>query len=53
MKHDEIVSKLEELKTELIKSKVGSKKTGKLNTREIKRTIARLITINKLNKNKK
>jgi len=47
--------KIKELKIELIKSKVGNKK-AQLSTREIKKTIARLLTVEKLkskNKEKK
>jgi len=36
--------KLKELRIELIKAKVGSKKSAKLNEKEIKRAIARLLT---------
>ena len=35
---------------ELIKNQVSSGKGGKLKTREIKRTIARLLTFSRLNK---
>lgn len=43
--------KLKELKMELIKSKVASSKGGKIKIKEIKKTIARIITINRLTKN--
>ncbi len=46
----EIEEKIKELKMELIKEKVSAAKGGKLKTREIKRTIARLLTFNRLNK---
>ena len=47
----EIEGKIKELKSELIKVKVGNK-TAKSNPREIKRTIAKLLTIkNMKNKN--
>ena len=49
MSKKEIEEKLKELKMELIKSKVASGKGGKLKIKEIKRTIARLHTINRLN----
>ncbi len=49
MSEKDIEEKLKELKMELIKEKVGAAKGGKLKTREIKRTIARLLTINRLN----
>ena len=50
MQSKEIEEKIKELKMELIKEKVSSAKGGKLKTREIKRTIARLLTFNRLNK---
>jgi len=50
MNHSEIEEKVKELKMELIKNQVSSSKGGKLKTREIKRTIARLLTFNRLNK---
>ena len=46
----EIESKIKDLKTELIKNQISSGKGGKLKTKEIKRTIARLLTFSKLNK---
>jgi ribosomal protein L29 len=42
--------KIADLKMELIKNKISSGKGGKLKTKEIKRTIARLITFNRLKK---
>ena len=48
----EIDEKIKELGIELIKSKIAGKKTGKSNPREIRRTIARLLTIKKINKMK-
>jgi len=45
----EINSKVKELRLELIKNQISSGKGGKLKTNEIKRTIARLLTINRLN----
>lgn len=45
----EIEEKIKDLKMELIKNQIGSGKGGKMKTREIKRTIARLLTFNKLN----
>ena len=50
MSEKERNSKIKDLKMELIKEKVSIGKGGKLKTREIKKTIARLITINRLNK---
>ena len=44
----EIEEKIKELKLELIKNQISSGKGGKLKTREIKRTIARLLTFNNL-----
>jgi len=45
----DLEKKLKELKLDLIKSKAGSGKTTK-NTKEIRKTIARIITINNSNK---
>ncbi|MBR9704598.1 50S ribosomal protein L29 [Candidatus Pacearchaeota archaeon] len=42
--------KIKDLNMELIKEKVSSTKGGKLKTKEIKRTIARLHTFNRLNR---
>lgn len=42
--------KIKELKMQLIKEKVSVAKGGKLKAKEIKRTIARLLTFNRLNK---
>ena len=54
MNEKEIAEKIKDLKIELMKSKVATKKTGKANPREIKATIARLRTIGgKLNRIKK
>ena len=39
--------KLKELKLELIKSKVGASKTGSSKIKEIKKIIARILTLNK------
>jgi ribosomal protein L29 len=49
MSKKEIEEKVKELRMELIKNKVASGKGGKLKIKEIKRTIARLYTINRLN----
>ena len=46
----EIQDKINDLKMELVKSKVSASKGGKLKIKEIKRTIARLYTISRLNK---
>lgn len=50
MSDKEINSKLKDLKLELIKEKVNAAKGGKLKIREMKRTIARLLTFSRLNK---
>jgi ribosomal protein L29 len=47
----EIKEKMKELKLELVKSRIATKKTGK-GTREIKRTIAKLMTFEKINERK-
>lgn len=44
MNQKDIESKIKELKIELIKARVAGKKGGKSSLREIKRTIARLLT---------
>ena len=46
-------NKLKELKMELIKSKVGGAKTGTSRIKEIKKMIARILTLNKAEENKK
>jgi len=50
---NEIQEKIKELKTELIRNQVNANKGGKLKTREIKRTIARLLTFSRLKKSDK
>ena len=47
MSKEEREKRIAELKMELIKSKINASKTGGSRTREIKRLIARLITLNK------
>lgn len=47
MGKEERERKLGELKLELIKSKVNASKTGSSKKREIKKIIARILTINK------
>lgn len=47
MNKEEREERIEELKMELIKSKINASKTGGSRTREIKRLIAKLITFNK------
>ena len=49
----EIEEKVKELRMEFIKAQVARKKSGKSNPREIKRTIARLLTFKRLNEMKK
>jgi ribosomal protein L29 len=51
MNINEINEKIKELNLELVKSRITTKKTGK-GTREIKRTIARLMTFRKINEMK-
>ena len=45
MSEKEKENKLKELKLELIKANVAANKTGKVKIREIKRTIARILTL--------
>ncbi len=47
MTKEERNQKLEELKMELIKSRVSASKTGNSKVKEIKRLIARITTLNK------
>lgn len=49
MTNKEIEEKVKELRMELIKNQVSANKGGKLKTREIKRTIARLLTFSRIN----
>jgi len=49
MSEKEIDEKIKDLKFELIKNQIGSGKGRKLKTNEIKKTIARLLTFNRLN----
>jgi len=46
MGNEERERKLKDLKIELVKSKTKSSKTGSSNTREIKKTIAKILTFN-------
>ena len=50
MSKEERNKKLEELKMELIKARVNASKTGNSKVREIKRLVARLLTIEKIKK---
>lgn len=52
MSIEDIEGKIKELKTELIKTKVAGK-SSKLNQKEIKRTIARLLTIKNIKEKQK
>jgi ribosomal protein L29 len=49
MSEKEIEDKIKDLKFELIKNQIDSGKGRKLKTNEIKKTIARLWTFNRLN----
>ena len=53
MSKEERKNKLKELKMGLIKSKVAGAKTGSSKIKEIKKTIARILTLNKAGENKK
>ncbi len=46
MSNEERDKKLNDLKVELLKSRTKSSKTGSSNTREIKKTIAKILTFN-------
>lgn len=48
MSSEDIAEKIKELKMELMKEKVNTAKGGKIKIKEIKRTIARLLTFNRL-----
>lgn len=50
MDEKERLEKIKDLKMELVKSQVASNKGGKIKIKEIKRTIARLLTFNRINK---
>ena len=47
MTKDELNSKLEELRFELVKSRANAAKTGSSRTKEIKKIIARILTLKK------
>lgn len=49
MNNEERERKLHDLKIELLKSKTNASKTGSTNTREIKKTIAKILTFNSSN----
>jgi ribosomal protein L29 len=46
MNNEDRERKLKDLKIELLKSRTKSSKTGSSNTREIKKTIAKILTFN-------
>lgn len=46
MNKEERMKKIEELKFELIKSKASASKSGSSKTKEIKKMIARILTLN-------
>ena len=50
MSKEDIKKKMEELRIELVKARVSASKAGSSKVREIKRLIARLLTIEKINK---
>ena len=50
MSNNERGEKIKDLKMELLKEKIKLSKGGKTKIREIKKTIARLLTFNRLNK---
>ena len=50
MSEKERTGKLADLKIELMKGRASSGKGGKIKTKEIKRTIARLLTFSRLDK---
>jgi ribosomal protein L29 len=47
MDSQEKMKKIEELKLELIKAKVSAAKAGNSKSKEIRKTIARILTLNK------
>jgi ribosomal protein L29 len=47
MSENERMKKIEEMKFELVKAKVSASKTGNSKAKEIKKVIARLLTLNK------
>lgn len=51
MELKEINSKIKELKMDMIKARVANQKSEKTNLRELKRTIARLMTSKRLKEN--
>ena len=49
MNKEDLKHKMKELRIELIKTKANSKKSGKMNKREIMKAIARILTIKRMN----
>jgi ribosomal protein L29 len=49
MSPKEMEEKIKDLRLELIKNEVSASKGGKLKKKEIKKTIARLLTLNRIN----
>jgi ribosomal protein L29 len=47
MNESEKMKKIEELKLEMIKARVSTSKAGSSKVKEIKKTIARILTLNK------
>lgn len=47
MSKNDLEKKLKELKLELIKAKTNASKSGSIKTKEIKKTVARILTIDK------
>jgi ribosomal protein L29 len=43
----ERAERIDDLKTEMIKARVGNKKTTKINLKEVKKAIARLLTLDR------
>ena len=52
MSKEDREKKLKELELELMKSKVGASKTGSSKIKEVKKIIARILTLNKPQKGK-
>ena len=46
MDKEERIKKIEEMKLELIKAKAGASKSGHLKVKEVKKVIARILTLN-------
>lgn len=46
MNHEELEKKLKDLRIDLVKSKAKATNTGASNTKEIRKTIAKILTLN-------